>query len=118
MTDATKWVLVAAAVVNLTFVRTLQPTTIAGSIVLACWLLLPYAVLAYIVARPADRTARIGNILATTLVAGGGVLFLTLVIFVRPDPQGGIAVLFTPVYQCAAMVIVVPLSRWIAAKIA
>ena len=45
------------------------------------------------------------------LVAGGGLAFLTLVIFVNPDPQGGIAVFFTPVYQGIAMMILFPLLR-------
>jgi hypothetical protein len=58
----------------------------------------------------------IADLIVTVLVVAGGLLFLTIVVFVRPDPQGGIAVLLTPVYQGIAMVILVPLSRWISGK--
>jgi len=46
-------------------------------------------------------------------VAGGGLLFLSYVIYIRPDPQGGIAVLLTPVYQAIGIGLLVPISRWL-----
>jgi hypothetical protein len=51
------------------------------------------------------------DVVTASLVAAGGLAFLTLVIFVDPDPQGGIAVFFTPVYQGIAMLMLFPLSR-------
>jgi hypothetical protein len=46
-----------------------------------------------------DRIAMISGLVVVVLVTAGGLLFLTEIIFINPDPQGGIAVLFTPIYQ-------------------
>ncbi|MDQ3149214.1 MAG: hypothetical protein M3Q38_04730 [Chloroflexota bacterium] len=108
--------LVAAAVVSLMFVHSLKPTSVEAAAFLSIWLLLPYLILAIVLAIRAHIATEIANLTVTVLVVAGGLLFLTIVIFVRPDPQGGIAVLFTPVYQSIAMVILVPLSRWISGK--
>ena len=108
--------LVAAAVVSLMFVHSLKPASVAAATFFSIWLLLPYLILAMVLATRARIATEIANLTVTVLVVAGGLLFLTIVIFVRPDPQGGIAVLFTPVYQGIAMVILVPLSRWISGK--
>ena len=77
------------------------------------WLLLPYVILAVMLAFSTRVANDVANLAVTLLVVVGGLLFLVFVIFIRPDPQGGIAVFFTPVYQGAAMVVLIPLSRWI-----
>jgi hypothetical protein len=104
-------VLLGAAAGSLFFVRTLQPGTIGATIFITVWLLLPYVVLIAVIERSAQRPTAIADFVTMCLVAGGGLAFLTLVIFVNPDPQGGIAVFFTPVYQGIAMMILFPLLR-------
>jgi hypothetical protein len=108
--------LVAAAVVSLVFVHSLKPTSAGAAAFFSIWLLLPYLILAIVLAIRAHMATEIADLIVTVLVVAGGLLFLTIVVFVRPDPQGGIAVLLTPVYQGIAMVILVPLSRWISGK--
>jgi hypothetical protein len=108
--------LVAAAVVSLVFVHSLKPTSVKAATFFSIWLLLPYLILAIVLAIRAHIATEIADLIVTVLVVAGGLLFLTIVVFVRPDPQGGIAVLLTPVYQGIAMVILVPLSRWISGK--
>lgn len=111
-------VLAGAAVASLVFVRILEPTTLAMTAFLSGWLLLPYAVLALILALSAkERPAAIASVVVTLLVVGGGLLLLTAVIFVYPDPQGGIAVLFTPIYQALAIAVLLPLARWLVKKV-
>ncbi len=105
--------LVVAVFVSLFYVRVLKPTSAGSAVFLSIWLLLPYFVLAMalrIKTYPVRAIA--GNLLVTFLVVVGGLLFLTDVIFLHPDPQGGIAVLFTPIYQGVATAILFPLSRW------
>jgi peptidoglycan/LPS O-acetylase OafA/YrhL len=108
--------LVAAAVISIVFVHSLKPTSVKAAIFFSICLLLPYLILAIVLAIRAHVATEIADLIVTVLVVAGGLLFLTIVVFVRPDPQGGIAVLFTPVYQGIAMVILVPLSRWISGK--
>ena len=108
---AARAVLAGAAAASLFFVRTLQPSTIGTTIFISVWLLLPYVVLTAVIERSARRPTAIADFATMCLVAGGGLAFLTLVIFVNPDPQGGIAVIFTPVYQGIAMMILFPLLR-------
>jgi hypothetical protein len=100
-----------AALVTLFFVRTLQPGTAGVAVFLSVWLLLPYAVMAAVLELSARTPVAMADVVTTSLVAVGGLAFLTLVIFIDPDPQGGIAVFFTPVYQGIAMMILFPLSR-------
>jgi hypothetical protein len=51
--------------------------------------------------------------MAIPLVTIGGILFLVYVIFLNPDPQGGIALIFTPIYQGFAMAILIPIAQWL-----
>ena len=78
--------------------------------------MLPYLILAAILAFNTRAAIDVANLAVTLFVVVGGLLFLVVVIFLRPDPQGGIAVFFTPMYQGVAMVFLIPLSRWIFAK--
>lgn len=113
---AARVVLAGAGAASLFFVRALQPGTIGAAIFITVWLLLPYVVLSAVIERSARRPTAIADFVTMCLVAGGGVAFLTLVIFANPDPQGGIAVLFTPIYQGIAMMILFPLLRSVLRK--
>ena len=110
-------VLAIAAAVSLVFVNALKPNSLGATVSIATWLLLPYAVLALTLAFFAKkRRWEITFVLVTLVVAGGGLLFLTDVIFLHPDAQGGIAVLFTPIYQAIGIGVLVPSCRWLAGK--
>lgn len=107
--------LIVAAIVSLFFVYILKPTSAEATALFGIWLLLPYIILAAILAF-STRAIDVANLVVTLFVVVGGLLFLVVVIFIRPDPQGGIAVFFTPMYQGVAMVVLIPLSRWIFGK--
>jgi hypothetical protein len=105
--------LVVAAVASLFVVRSLQPRGVGVALLLGIWLLLPYVVLAVVLETRSSPAADIANVVTTLLVAAGGLLFLIMVVFISPDPQGGIAVLFTPIYQGIATAVLLPLTRWL-----
>lgn len=110
--------LAGAALASLVFVRILQPTTGGMTAFLSAWLLLPHAVLAVILALSTrDRRAATASVVVALLVAAGGLLWLTAVIFVYPDPQGGIAVFFTPIYQGVAIGVLMPIARWVVKRV-
>jgi hypothetical protein len=108
--------LIIAAIVSLFFVYLLKPTSAEATALFGIWLLLPYLILAVILAFSTRVAIDVANLVVTLFVVVGGLLFLVVVIFIRPDPQGGIAVFFTPIYQGVAMVVLIPLSRWIFGK--
>jgi len=93
-------VLAVAALLTLFFVHALMPSTAIAALVIGGWLLAPYLLLA-LGLRFLARDARSARVYATTAIAVaiGGVGFVTWLIYVRPDAQGGIAVMFTPLYQ-------------------
>ena len=109
--------LVVAALVSFFIVWSLKPASVWAGVLLAIWLLLPYATLAAVLETRAREPIEIANIVTTLLVVVGGLLFLIVVVFVDPDPQGGIAVLFTPLYQGIAIAILLPLTRWLVGRI-
>ena len=108
--------LIVAAIVSLFFVYILKPTSAEATALFGIWLLLPYIILAAILAFSTRVAIDVANLVVTLFVVVGGLLFLVVVIFIRPDPQGGIAVFFTPMYQGVAMIVLIPLSRWISGK--
>ena len=108
--------LIVAAIASLYFVYILKPTSAEATALFGIWLLLPYLILAVILAFSTRVAIDVANLVVTLFVVVGGLLFLVVVIFKRPDPQGGIAVFFTPIYQGVAMVVLIPLSRWIFGK--
>lgn len=105
-------ILAIAAIVTLFFVRSLKPTSVGAAAFFGLWLLIPYAVLAVILRARTNLAIEVANFVVTLFIVFGGLLFLVIVIFVHPDPQGGIAVFFTPIYQGIGMAVLVPLSRW------
>ncbi|HUQ74678.1 MAG TPA: hypothetical protein VM183_08135 [Burkholderiales bacterium] len=106
-----------AAVATLFFVHALMPSTAAAGILIGAWLLLPYVLLAaalrWLARNP--RSLRIYTTLAIA-VAAGGIVFLTYVIYLSRDPQGAIAVFFTPIYQLASVAVLFPLCGWLFPK--
>ena len=94
-----------AALCSLGVVWALQPASVPSALMLAAWLLVPYGLLALVV-----RFGRVprASLASTLLVAGAGLAFLLGTVFVRPDPQGAIAVMATPLYQLLVAGIVVP----------
>ena len=108
--------LIVAAIVSLFFVYILKPASAEATALFGIWLLLPYIILAAVLAFSTRVAIDVANLVVTLLVVVGGLLFLVVVIFIQPDPQGGIAVFFTPMYQGVAMVVLIPLSRWIFGK--
>jgi|GEM_PF-1390461 len=106
--------LLLATILTLAMVRVLQPTTLKAGMLFSAWLLLPYGLLAVIAAvRSRDSAEALANLAATLLIAGGGLMFLTDVIFFHPDAQGAIALLMAPILQGIGILILVPLAHWI-----
>jgi hypothetical protein len=103
-------------VASFLFVVVLKPASPAIGALLAAWLALPYVILALVVKSGKERNAAIASAFTSALVSAGGLLFLTDIILLRPDPQGGIAVLFTPIYQILGLLVLLPACRQLAAK--
>lgn len=110
-------ILALAALVSLAFVHILKPNSVGAAAFIAVWLVLPYAALALGLRFFAkERESAIAYVVVVAIVTAGGLLFLTYFIFLHPDPQGGIAVFFTPVYQAVGIGILVPTCRWLMGK--
>jgi hypothetical protein len=110
-------VLGLAALVSLAFVHVLKPTSLEAAAFLSAWLLLPYALLAVLLAsRKEHITWTTANVVVCVLVALGGLLFLIDIIFLHPDAQGGIAVIFTPAYQMIGTALLLPISYWLVGR--
>jgi len=105
--------LVVAALLSLFVVSSLQAKSTGWAVLLSIWLLIPYVALVVILETRAPRVTEIANVTTALLVVAGGLLFLVKTVFVDPDPQGGIGVLFTPVYQGIALIVLLPLTRWL-----
>ena len=109
--------LLIAAMVSIAFVQVLKPTSLAGGALFSTWLLLPYVVLALLLMFwSRDRTSVMAGLAVSVVVVGGGLLFLTDIVFLHPDPQGGIAVLFAPLYQGIGIAVLAPLANWLIRK--
>ena len=105
-------VLAVAALFTLVFVRALMPTTTFAALAIGAWLLLPHLLLGIALRFLAKDAKSTRAYLAVAIAAAtGGVAFLTYVIFLRPDPQGAIAVVFTPLYQMAGALVLLGICR-------
>ena len=94
-----------AALCSLWFVYLLQPASALAALLLAAWLLVPYGLLALVVRFGREPRA---SRFSTEAIAAGGLALLLHAVVLRPDPQGAIAVMATPLYQLIAAGIVVP----------
>ena len=111
------FVLAAAALASLVFVQILKPTSLGATLFFSGWLLLPYVALALVLIFGAKkRVSAKAIVVVVVVVAGAGLLFLTDIIYWHPDPQGGIAVLFTPIYQSFGIGVLLPTCQWLFGK--
>jgi hypothetical protein len=109
--------LAVSALVSFAFVPVLKPNSLGAAAFIAVWLVLPYAALACgLTFFAKERGSAIAYVVVVAIVTVGGLLFLADVIFLHPDPQSGIAVLFTPVYQAVGIGILMPTCRWLIGK--
>ena len=107
-------VLVAAVLLSLVFVQSLKPTSFVATLIFSTWLAAPYILFALLLAFGVKKQPSIkSTVLVLIIVAGAGLLFLTDIIFLHPDAQGGIAVLFTPVYQAIGTAVLMPVCLWL-----
>lgn len=111
-------VLAAAALVNLLFAQTLvSANQFLTAILHGGWLALPYVALALVLIFGAKTPVSIAaTVTVSVVVAGAGLLFLADTIYWHPDAQGGIAVVFTPIYQGIGIGILLPLCKWLFGK--
>jgi hypothetical protein len=111
------FVLVGAVLASLVFVQALKPTSLWAAVAFSAWLSLPYIVLALVLVFTVRKRASMkASVFVIVVLAGAGLLFLTDIIYLHPDAQGGIAVLFTPIYQGIGMGVLLPLSHWLFGK--
>ena len=105
-----------SCVVTLWFMLQFKPTSISAFVLFAVWLIAPYIILGVMLLRVGTISDSIVYFLVTFIVAIGGLLFLTNIIFIDPNAQGGIAVLFTPIYQAIAIAVLIPTSQRVVEK--
>src|SRR5918993_719366 len=90
-------VLALASAATLALLMALKPSTTGAALALGLWLLLPYVLLALalrFLAR-SPKMLRTYTMMAVVIPLGA-LAFLAYVIYVAPDAQGAIAVMFTP----------------------
>ena len=109
-------VVCAAAAAEIAFVRVLQPASLGAALLLGAWLLTPRA-LAWLVITRRSRAHAAAAAIVTTLVVAGALSRLVAAIFVHPDAQGAAAVVITPVYEMGALVVLAPISAWLASRL-
>ena len=106
-------VLAVASAITLALLLALKPSTASAGVALGAWLLLPYALLALALRFLARSPKQLRTYTTmAVLIPIGAVVFLTYVIYVRPDAQGAIAVMFTPLYQLVAAVALLAICDW------
>ncbi|MBK5291306.1 MAG: hypothetical protein JJE04_06495 [Acidobacteriia bacterium] len=96
------------------FVGVLKPTSTAAFVFFSVWLIFPYTAMsaALILLRRKGNQSFHWYVVAV-IVSTGGILFLADVIFWRPDAQGSIAVLMTPILQGGALALLLPVVWWL-----
>lgn len=106
--------LVIAAIITVACVQALKPISVGAFLFWATWLVAPIVVAgaALIVAKRANRLRAHWNLTAI-LMAISGVLYLADVIFLRPDAQGAVAVLMTPILQMGVALLLFPALGWL-----
>ncbi len=102
-----------AACSTVLFVSALKPTSTGVFVGFAVWLIFPYAVMSgVLIFLQRKGTASFHWHVAAAIVSIVGILFLANVIFWRPDAQGAIAVLMTPILQGGALALILPAAWW------
>ena len=103
-----------SACVTVYFVHGLSATNTEAYILLSAWLLLPHIVMAVRLAQ-AQRNPRalLYWLIASAIVPIGGVVFLADILYWNSDPQGGIALILTPIYQGGAMLAIILFVDWL-----
>lgn len=110
--------IIIAACTTVLFVSALNPTSTAIFVYFSIWLTIPYVVMGVALLRLQRKgTAFIHWHVVVIVVSVGGIVSMANVIFWNPDAQGGIAVLMTPMLQCAALVLLVPLAGWLSRRV-
>ena len=113
----TALLLAGSAIASLAFVPILKPTSTGAYLFLACWLLLPHALMTVALFFFHHRQRRTGWLCgAVAGVALAGVLLLCDIIFWHPDAQGAIAVVMTPLLQLLALAVAVPVAWRLASR--
>ena len=107
-------VVIVAACITVFFLKALKPTSAGAFAFFACWLVLPHAVMSTaLVLLWRKRAASVHWHVVAVLGSIGGIVFLTEVIFWRPDAQGAIAVMMTPILQGGALALLIPVASWL-----
>lgn len=112
------FVLMAGAVCcTIWLVSALEPTSAGAFCFFAAWLVLPYAIMSTVlIALRRRRTTAVHWHVVATVVSVGGVLLLFDTILWRPDAQGAIGVLMTPILQGGASVLLSPIASWVSRR--
>ncbi len=114
LAPVTFFVLIVATCATFIFVKALRPTSVGAFMFFVTWLVLPYVLMsAALIMLWRKRTASLHWHVAAILVSIGGIVFLADVIFWRPDAQGAIAVLLTPILQGGALALLLPVAFWL-----
>ncbi len=109
------FVLIAVtACITVIFVKALKPASGGAFLFFVVWLLLPHAVMSARLFQLRHKSAAsVHWYVVAALVSLGGIVFLADVIFWRPDAQGAIAVLMTPILQGGASALLLPVVSWV-----
>ncbi|MDZ7862830.1 hypothetical protein [Acidovorax sp.] len=107
-------VVLLAACATLLCVAALKPVSALAFAAFAAWLLAPYGLMAMaLAALRRQQATELHGYLVAVLVSLGGIAWLAVILFWRPDAQGALAVLMVPVYQGVALVLLAPLAAWL-----
>ena len=105
---------IVAAFITVFFVKALKPTSAGAFAFFALWLVLPHVVMSTaLILLWRKRAASVHWHVVAVLGSIGGIVFLTEVIFWRPDAQGAIAVIMAPILQGGALALLIPVASWV-----
>lgn len=111
-------VLIVSASATVLFVKALKPTSVGAFAFFAAWLLIPYVIMsAALILQGRKQTLPVHWHVVAVLVSLGGMVFLVDVIFWRPDAQGAIAVLMTPILQGGVLALLLPIASWVSRNV-
>ena len=107
-------VIIVTACITVFFVKALKPTSAGAFVFITFWLVLPHVVMSTaLILLWRKRAASVHWHVVAVLVSIGGIVFLTDVIFWRPDAQGAIAVIMAPIFQGGALALLIPVVFWV-----